>query len=88
MSEKSHVRRVKVPVASIPEAHIWLSDPALGSGVQTCDCQRASGARNIHAQDAKMEILVTSRSESIRKCLRKCIGSVLSILPTCRRRSC
>jgi hypothetical protein len=30
VSEESHGRRIKVPVGSMPGAHAWLSDPALG----------------------------------------------------------
>ena len=43
MSEKSHGKRVKVPVDSIPKAHTWLPDGALASGVQNCGCERAGG---------------------------------------------
>ncbi len=57
MSEKSHGRRVKVPVDSIPKAHSWLPDGALAPGVQNWGCERAGGVYIVRAQDAKMEIL-------------------------------
>jgi hypothetical protein len=39
VSEKSHGKRVKVPVDSIPKAHTWLPDGALACGVQNCFCR-------------------------------------------------
>jgi len=57
VSEKSHGKRVKVPVDSIPKAHTWLPDGASASGVQNCGCERARGVYTAVAQDAKMEIL-------------------------------
>jgi hypothetical protein len=56
VSEKSHGKRVKVPVDSIPEARTWLPDPALGSGVPNWGRERAYGVHTTAAQDVKMEI--------------------------------
>ena len=57
MFEKSYGKRVKLPVDSIPEAHTWLSEGALASGVPNCGANGAGGAYTVVAQDAKMEIL-------------------------------
>ena len=60
MSQKSHGKRVKVPVDSIRKAHTWLPDSTLASGVQNCGCERAGGVYIASAQDAKMEIQATA----------------------------
>jgi hypothetical protein len=58
VSEKSHGKRIEVPVDSIPKAHTRLPDGTLASGPQNCGCERAGGVYNVVAQDAKMEIPV------------------------------
>jgi hypothetical protein len=55
--EKSHGKRVKVAVDSIPKAYSWLPGGALASGVQNCGCEWGGGVYTAVVQDAKMEIL-------------------------------
>jgi hypothetical protein len=56
VSEKSHGKRVKVPVDAKPKAPIWLPDAELASGVQDCGRKQAGRMHTVVIRDAKMEI--------------------------------
>lgn len=58
VSEKSHGKRVKVPVDAKPKAPIWLPDAELASGVQDCGRKQAGRMHTVVIRDAKMEIPV------------------------------